>query len=174
MKMFKCTLLVLVLTLVGCSAFAAEIDWASMDDATIQAEIANAQAELAKRGGSASGIDGAVLFDVEGVKATVQSYSLDDYVDENDALQIDFVVENNSDKNFEIYVNTSSINGWQVEHVGYIEIEAGHKAKEHFKLLLTDANISTIEEVETVELSFYCDDADYNSYDVPPVTLNFK
>lgn len=173
MKVTRVIAATVALGLMGSHCAFAAVDWASMDDATIQAEIANAQAELAKRSGSESTVDGAVLFDVEGVKATVQSYGVGSYMDDNDSLQLNFIVENNSGKDMEFYIEKVSINGWEVDHIGYIEIGAGHKAKGDFKLLLSDANISSIDEVETVEVSFNYADENYDYHYTDSITLNF-
>lgn len=164
------------LTLMGGAVAYGEIDWASMDDATIQAEIKNAQDELTKRNGgnTAGGVEGAVIFSAEGVTATVQSYGAGDYMGTADSLQIDFLVENSSNKNMEFSPSMVSINGWQVDYVCYVEIGAGKKSKQNIKLLLSDANISTVDEVETVELSFVYPDENYDYHQTDTVVLNFK
>ena len=176
MKATRVIAAAVALGLMGSHCAFAAVDWASMDDATIQAEIANAQAELAKRSGGdvAGSVEGTVIFDAEGVKATVQSYGVGDYMDTADALQIDFLVENTSNKDMEFSPAMVSINGWEVDYMCYVEIGAGHKAKDRILLLLSDANISSIDEVENVELAFTYHDDNYDYYQTDIVKLNFK
>lgn len=176
MRVKKIIATMAALTLMSNIVAYSEIDWASMDDATIQAEIKNAQDELAKRNGSSSvgGVEGAVIFDAEGVKATVQSYGVGDYMGTADSLKIDFLVENTSSKDMGFSPSMVSINGWEVDYVCYVDIAAGHKSKERILLLLSDANISSIDEVETVELAFTYPDENYDYHQTDTVTLKFK
>ena len=179
MKIIRVLALVTALLLVAVTAFA-EIDWASMDTAAIQAEILNAQAELAKRGegadsGSTSPEDVTIL-DYLGLTIKTTSFEVKNSSLGEPRLYIGYIVENNTDVDFNsIMLDNPSINDWQVEHFGLISIEPGKKAKGEIQLALAGADITTYEEIENVTIGFYFWDKITNAWVRPdPVTINFK
>ena len=163
--------LALVIALFPC-AFA-EIDWSSMDDATIQAEINNAHAELVKRE-LVGNTDNIVLFDEYGVTIVVKSYEQHDGGIYNHGLRFNVNVVNESSEKMKIYLENVAINGWEVNYTGLIDIDAGHKEKDRIEFKLDDADIETVEEIETMEISFYYQDADKKYIHTDPVIINFK
>ena len=90
-------------------------------------------------------------------------------------LDLEVVVENNSDVTVSILTDGSSINGWNVASFGITDTQSGKKQKGSIELYLTDAEISTFEEVEEIEFHLLI----YNSDDwetiatVEPITLHF-
>lgn len=178
MKYMRLITLVLTLAVVFMSTAYAAIDWTAMESEEIEAEINNGLAELIMRGYSSQADWGkdfedepepeltptpapeaananrkegkAKIMEVDGVKVTATAFE----VTENDwfdkTLKVYYTVENNSDNDFEAYFDITSINDWEVDSVGTIEVGAGHKANDAVKLDLGGANISLLAEVEKV------------------------
>lgn len=169
---------VAALALMGTTAAYAEIDWASMDDATIESEIKNAQSELEKR--HPSDDDGskdpnkrtgkAVILDLDEIKVTATSFEVVDHWQYGTALQVNYLVENNGDKDFEAHLDRIAINDYEVDYVGYIEIGAGNKAKGDFVLKMSDAEVSSLNEIEKVTFTFHY----YSEEDAKFITLKPK
>ena len=172
--MKKILALVMVLVCVFCWSFACAegLDFASMSDEQLQAIIDGAKAELSSRNGGVAA-DG-VLIDQDGVKVYLtgkhEVWGYDSYY-----LDLEVVVENNSGKTVSILVDTASVNGWNVYGSGISDTGAGKKQKGSLEVCLTDAEISTYEEVEEIEFNFtiYDSDAWETISNVDTVTLTF-
>ena len=174
---------ILILTLIlmlFCVAFA-DIDWASMDDATIQAELKNGQAELDKRNGSTEKDPNirkgkATLFKSDEVTVTANEFEVSDYEYGIfvPALYVRYTVENNSDRDIEIRLEKVSINDWEVAHSGSIEIGAGHKEKGKFELKMKDAEVSTLSEIKKVTFAFCYQDKDGEYIHTQPKNIHFE
>lgn len=151
----------------------AEVDWSSMDDATIQAEIDNAHAELLKRE-LVGNTDNIVLFDEYGITIVVKSYEQHDGGIYDHGARFNITVVSESQEDVKIYVDNVAINGWEVDYSGVIDIAAGHKEKDRIEFKLDDADIESIDEMETMEISFYYQDAEKKYIHTEPVIINFK
>lgn len=145
------SLILAMLMLIAGTAFAeATIDFTAMTDEQLHDLINGARNELAKRELAMSA--DLTLFEQDGVTV----YLTGEYeIWGSDNIYIDFeaVVVNDSDKLVSILVDISSINGWDVYGSGISETSAGKKQKGNLEFLLTDADISTYEEIEEIELS---------------------
>ena len=71
-------------------------------------------------------------------------------------------------------INVAAINGWEVDHTGYIEISAGHKKKDELKFDLAGADVESADQLETLEINFtYTISGLYTFTDTKPVTIYF-
>ena len=156
----KIMTVVIVMVLCASSALASEIDWGSMTEDEIRAVIAEAQDELAKRAPVAEGTlpiaEGTVLIDQGGILVTLTGK----VETMGTLMELEVIVENNS--NTPIYVNVtgSSINGWEVFGAGIADIGAGKKKKGDLMFTLDDASINSPSEIEELELTLSVADAD--------------
>lgn len=172
MKKLISALLVALMLLSVTLAVAEGIDFASMTDDELLAVIDGARNEQAKRILTAAA--DTVIVDQDGVTIYLTGNNrIDEYGPE---LFIEAVVVNDTDKNIDVYVDSASVNGWNVEAYGITETSAGKKQKGEFSAYLDDAEVSTIEEIEEIELELYIADADEieRISENIPVTLNFK
>jgi len=172
--MKKILALMMVLVCVFCWSFACAegLDFASMSDEQLQAIIDGAKAELSSR--NSSGGEKVVLIDQDSVKVYLtgkhEVWGYESYY-----LDLEVVVENNSDKTISIIVDTASVNGWNVYGSGISDTGAGKKQKGMMEVCLTDAEISTYEEVEEIEFNLMIYDSDNwetIAY-IDPITLTF-
>ena len=172
--MKKILALVMVLVCVFCWSFACAegLDFASMSDEQLQAIIDGATEELANRKGS--NVADGVLIDQDGVKLYLtgkhEVWGYDSHY-----LSLEAVVENNMDCGISIDFESVSINGWEVYGSGIFDTGSGKKQKAEIDLLLSDAEISTYEEIEEIEFVFKMFDSDtfktIKKFD--PVVLTF-
>ena len=73
-----------------------------------------------------------------------------------------------------MFLEEPSINGWQVKGMRGINVKPGQKAKGSLLLSLTDAEISSMDEIETVVVSFYFWDDSISMWGrTEPVTITF-
>lgn len=164
--------LILAMLLMFTSACAEGFDFASMDDATLQAIIDGAKAELDNRNGSET--DNSILLDQDGVKMYLTG-NHEVWGSDNYYLDLEVIVENNSDRGICIDFDSVTINGWEVYGSGIYNTGSGKKQKGMLEFKLTDASISTYEEVEEMEMIFYMfDDESYETIKTfDPITLTF-
>jgi len=172
--MKKILALVMVLVCIFCWGFASAegLDFASMSDEQLQAIIDGAKAELSSRNGGA--VADGVLIDQDGVKVYLTGeYEVWGY--DSFYLSLEAIIENNSDRGISVDFMSASINGWEVYGSGIYDTGSGKKQKGVFEFNLSDAGISTYEEVEEIEMNFYFFDSE--SYDTikefDPITLTF-
>ncbi len=90
-------------------------------------------------------------------------HTIESYESGNSYLYLEAVVINNTDKNIGIGSDTASVNGWNVDFLGTTDVSFGKKKKDNFELRISDADISSYEEVEELEISLVIYDCD--SYD---------
>lgn len=148
----------LAILLVFTSAYAEEWDVASMDDATLHSIIDGVRNELAKRELNAD--ENTVLFEQDGVTVYLTGdHRIDDYGDSL-YLCLDAVIINENEKNVWISTDSACVNGWNVYADGMPETNSGKKQKCEVSFLISDADISTYEEVEDVEFVFSLVDAE--------------
>lgn len=171
MKRMIAALLATLLLLTVC-AFAEGTDFASMTDEELHALVDGARNELANRELSATA--DTVLVDQDGVKVYLTGENR--VSSSGTYLYLEAVVVNDSDKKVSVGVDTSSINGWDVYGGGIGETNSGKKQKGEFSFSLEDADISSYEELEDLEMELYLYDADaYERIgEIIPVVLNFK
>lgn len=158
MKKLLSMLLVLVLLLPTMAL--AEIDWTGMDAATIQMEIDRARAEILTRDIKLPE-KGTVLVDADGVVVTLTSAAVEKSWDGSYGLVLNYTVANNSDKAMGFRDDDCYINGWKVSGSISSSLEAGKKAKESATIyhIDVDADVTTIEEIEELQITFLTFDA---------------
>lgn len=163
--------LILALLLAFASACAEGLDFASMEDETLQAVIEGAQAELKNRG--AQSADDGVLVDQDGCKVYLTG-NYEVYGSDSCYLELEAIVENDSDRNICFDVQSASINDWQVYGSGIYNTGAGKKQKGTLVFCISDANIVSYEEIEDMEVIFYIFDGEsYETIKVlEPIQLN--
>jgi len=174
--MKKLLAIILSVMLIGGVAMAESIDWASMSDDAIREEIRRANEELDKRGGNAesSGIEGTEILHTDDVIMTIQSYEEGTCYDDTPALVLNVTIVNSSERKYE-FTPHATINGWEVDCSGYFSVDASHKGKDSMRLRLEDADISSVSDVETVEVYLVYPDENYEHYtETEPVVINFK
>ena len=170
MKRLICALLAALMLLCG-MAVAEEIDFASMDDSALHAMIDGARNELTKRELIAA--ENTVLFEQDGVTVYLTG---DHEVWGSDSYYLDMgvVLVNDSEKTVFLTVNTAYINGWEVYGGGITDTDAGKKQKANLDFGISDAGITTYEEIEEIEINFWlCDAETYETIaEVGPVVIH--
>lgn len=78
-------------------------------------------------------------------------------------LDLEAVVVNGCSSSVTVSVEECSINGWDIYASGIYDTSAGKKKKDELTFNLSDAEISSIEEIEEIEIAFRVYDSD--SYD---------
>ena len=71
-------------------------------------------------------IEGAVVYDANGIVITAKEYSTDSIWGDG----IKFLIENNSDKNITVSTNATIVNNYMVEDLFYASVAAGKKSNE--------------------------------------------
>ena len=173
MKKLMVLLMVFAMFVVNSACMAEGQDYSTMDDATLHEIIDSVRNELTKREMTLA--ENTVLFETEGVTL----YLTGDYEvwgSDNYYLDLTAVVVNDSDKTIYVAVDSAYINGWEAYGSGITDTAAGKKQKGTLEFLLSDADISTYEEVEDIEINFRL--VDTESYDtiaeLEPVTIHIK
>lgn len=111
--------------------------------------------------------DGDEIFNNDSVKIIYQGMRDDPYW----GIEFVFYIENNSDKNIIIQVNTISINGFMVDSIMSPTICANKKIVEGLTVLQTDLENNEITELENMEISFKI--IDENTWDILYTTEPF-
>lgn len=173
MKKLFSVLMVLVL-IFSTAALAEGIDFASMNDAALHAMIDGARNELAKRELIAT--ENTVLFEQDGVQVYLtgenEVWGSDGYY----ALNLGVVLINESDSSVFVTANAAYVNGWEVYGGGITDTAAGKKQRAAIDFTISEAGISTIEEIEELEIEFWvCDSESYMAIaELEPVTIHFN
>lgn len=99
--------------------------------------------------------NGTVLYEDNNVKMTaISELYLDDFWD-NGQLRIDVIIENRMNANISCGFSDVSLNGWAIDDYTD-EVPARKKTKGSIRLeYLSDTDITTVEEVQDVEGTFY-------------------
>lgn len=155
MKKFISVLMVIISLFSISSAFATEMpntkeDWIMFIDL--------ARLELTKYLEPIA--NGAVLYEDENVKMTAISKPyLDDFWSQGQ-LRIDVIIENRMNINISCGFSDVSLNGWAID--GYTDdVPARKKTKGSIRLeYLSDTDITTAEEVQDIEGTFYYSNSD--------------
>ena len=146
MKKIVCVLLAL-LTLIPCLAFADGPDYSSMTADELRAVIVDARAALAAL--EEPFTDKCVVYDDSGIKVTVTGIRKD-----NDLnwYYINVTVVNKSESKISVAFTEPYINGWKVSgsYIFISEVESGRNAKKEimFTSLAEEAEIKQLEEIE--------------------------
>ena len=152
-------------------ALAPQIDYAALTDDELHELIDSARIELTTRELVAS--EDVVLVDVDGV----QLYLTCVYDVHGEGRYVDFaaVMVNGGEGNRGVAIDEAYINGWEVYGSSLGSIDAGKKQKGDLTFKLEDADISSFEEIEEIEIHFYVYNGD--TYEtlvrLDPVTLHF-
>lgn len=108
------------------------------------------------------------VFDQDGHKVTLSNMREDDtygYL----SIVFDLVYENNSDGSMKLIINNCYVNGWDVGALRSPETTPGHREKYELAIDLTNTDIKSFDEVETVELVFGYLDESYHYEDIKSV-----
>lgn len=148
-------------------------DLSKFSDDDLRAALSAIRNELTRR--SLVTDEKTVIFDQDGI----QIYLTGEHeVWGSDTKYITFtaVVINDSESKIGVSLDDVSINGWNVYGSGIYDTDAGKKQKSNIEFNLTDAEISSFEEIEDIEFVVSVYDSD--SYDTiatsDVVTLNFN
>lgn len=171
MKKVLAFLLAVLFACMICTAGAEGTDFTAMSEDELHALVDGARNELAKRELVAA--EDTVILEQDGV--TVYLTGAHNVSSDGAYLYLEAVVVNDSDKKVSVSVDSACINGWDVYGGGIGETSAGKKQKGEFDFSLGDAEISSFEEIEELELELYLYDADAweRISDNIPVTLTF-
>lgn len=172
--MKKLVALALALVMLCSTAYAA-VDWGSMTDDEILAEIDNAKNELVKRELTGN-TDNITVVNEAGVTIVFKSYEIDKSSWWfSPALLVKYTIVNQSEDDYEMFVDNIAINGWEVESSGYCAAAAGHKAKGELMFDLEAAEVSDLDELETIEISFHYQVPNEFKYNyTEPITIVFE
>ncbi len=167
----------IVIMLIPTFAFAEDKeapDFAAMTDEELHDLINGARNELKSRELAAA--EDTALIDQDGVKVYLTGkYDVEKY-SETANLKLEAVVINDTDKMISILFDSASVNGWDVDNSGIVEITAGHKKKGEIYLTISDAEIEENEKIEDVVFDLFvydCDNWD-KIFDVDPLTVHFN
>lgn len=168
-------LLLSLLMLCG-TCLAEGMDYASMTDEQLHAVIDAARNELVKRELVADGKT--LLFEKEGVSVYLTSDFKADTLatDSMHFMRASVIVVNDSEKKVHVAIDSMSVNGWEVTCSGFSAVSPGKKSKDEIYFNAVDTDVTTVEEIETVSITFRLSDADTYRFfaDVDPITLHFN
>lgn len=147
-----------------------------MTDEQLHAIIDSARNELAKR---EIVLDGkTLLFEKEGVSVYLTSDFKSDALvtDSMHYMRAQVIVVNDSDRNVSVAIDSMAVNGWDVNSSGFSKIAAGKKQKDDLAFNAVDTDVTSVEEIETIEITFRLSDADTYKFfaDVDPISLHFN
>ena len=110
--------------------------------------------------------EGGTLVDQGGVILTVNpGYEITLVNGDEVAMTLSGVIENNTDVPIELWLDNPTINRFQIDAdvrlaTGDMHVNPGNKAKCAIWFILSDADVSTVEEIETFETGFKVYDTD--------------
>lgn len=114
----------------------------------------------------------AVIYDKDDIKITATELSYERWY-----AEIDFLIENNSDKNLSfssgsVFYNCNSVNGYMIDG-GYLrsEVNAGKKAICSLSLYYDELLLCGISEIADIEISFEIMDDAYNTVYTEPAQI---
>lgn len=155
MKRLFCLITVCLMVITGACA---ESIYASMTDEQLLSVITAARKELSARA------DREYLIDNEDLRIYKTGENLTGtYTSGSKRIpyyQIEVVIENTSDHDFELFMENVTINGWNttplLKRSGIIE--SGMKRKCYFEMLYAEADLTDYNEIIDVTFSFYIGD----------------
>ena len=171
MKKIVCVLLAL-LTLIPCLAFADGPDYSSMTADELRAVIVDARAALAKLEPPFDGSK--IVYDKNGITISIDGLRI-----ENAGwLYVDMTIINKSDRNINVFIQTPAINGWMVgtTYTSMANIMSGTNARKsvYFPGIDKEASITALEQVQDFAFSISIKDTEYNAlYEKEQQTVTF-
>lgn len=91
---------------------------------------------------------------------------------EEDDYNINFLIENTSDRTLEIQVRETSINGFMVDPICSMEVASNKKVEDSMEILGKDTERTPMSEVENIETKFHIFNWDYNfNYDTDNIII---
>lgn len=137
------------------TAYASEIDWASMTDEELHTALDEIRNEITNRSLLAENM--AVLFESNGVTVYLTGENEIGWM----GLEMGVIIVNDSDKKVSIQIEDVYINGWAVDSFGISDTAPGKKQKGEFTIYeLEDAFVTDIKDIEDIEITFYIFDND--------------
>ena len=110
------------------------------------------------RESTSEAVQGKVLFDQDGVKATMTGET----DDSSNCANVIVIVENNTERNIDVSY-TGTMNGWNVGNSGMGNasgIKPGSKANGYLWFMFDDYDLTSSDDIETMNLTFTVNDAD--------------
>lgn len=175
MKRFITICLAILLTLASVAAIAEGIDVSTMTDEELHAIINAARNELTKRELVAAG--DLVVVDQDDVQIYMTGNNEMKAFDDGGVwLYIEFVVVNNTDTTVNPFVGKSIVNGWDVHGDGMGKTSAGSRQKVTMRMRVSDGEVSSMEDIEEIVVSFELYDSDNSEMisKTEPVTIHFN
>ena len=136
-------------------------------DSVFTSDIINIQTSSINEIESNYDSDGDEIFNNDSVKIVYQGMRDDPYW----GIELVFYIENNSDKNIIVQINTISINGFMVDPIMSPAICANKKIIEGLTILQSDLDDNEITKLENMEISFKI--IDENTWDILYTTEPF-
>ncbi len=167
--MKKLLIVLLCALLVFTPALAEDYSTKSVDE--LHAIINDVRTELLKRELVIG--EKTLLFESNGVSL----YLTGDYEDSWAGFQLNVIVINDSDKTISVTPDNlkASVNGWDVTCMSSTQVNAGKKLKGYFTFSLDEADVSSVSEIEEIELRLYIYDQDEweTIATLDPITIQF-
>lgn len=115
--------------------------------------------------------EGLILFDQDGVKATLTGKT----DDASNCAEIEVIVENSTDKFIEVSYS-GTMNGWSITNNLLENIQANSKIKSHLWFMFDQFDISSSADVQTINLTYTVTDKDTHEtlFEVNPGEINFQ
>lgn len=113
-------------------------------------------------------IEETVLVDENDVKITATGLNYTDY-----AVEVNLLLENNSDKNLTIYTGSvgyspNAVNGYMLSGYMYTEVAAGKKTNETISYNFNELAVYGITQIADLQLGFEIKDEDYEGFKTGP------
>lgn len=174
--MRKAILLLVALVIIVFPLVALAVDYASMSDYELEAELNAIRAEITKR--EATQETRTILVDVDGITVTLKDGPVwNKSYDGTHYISYYVTVVNSSKDAIGIRTDDCYLNGWKIHSEFYTLLEPGMKTKETIGIYSvdTDADLEKLEDLEDVKLTFLIFDANTfkTEKDDIKVTLNY-
>lgn len=160
-RIFALCLALLMFIAIPCEAFAVAPEMSEVSEEVLIDFINKARNELARRGLVAA--ENTVLVDQDGVQVYMTGNNKVEVYDDSAYLYMEVVIINDSDKDIAVVEEDASVNGWEVTFFGIGGVSAGKKKKDSFEFVISDADISSLEEIEDIEMNLKI--IDENAYE---------
>ena len=90
------------------------------------------------------------LFSIKVVGVDIKAHKYTDDID----LVLSVEMNNGNDFDYEGYIDTVTVNGWQVDKLAWFNIKAGNKMNDDFTIKIKDIDIHSLDEIESFSISF--------------------
>lgn len=142
-------ILVLLALLIGV-ATAEELDYSALTDAELTEMINSAKNVLYERNLINRDGDLYEYDDGNGISLRLTGIT---FKNVSDQIEIEYVFVNNSDNTLSMWPKSSTVNGWDIEPIGYSEVKPGHKVKDHIRIKAYGNGIEEDEAIEDIVLA---------------------